>query len=264
VSYQVIEASVHDANVIELYKFTSGQNIYYQTSAATSYVYNGDTYEPAVLERPAIELAGEVSRQTMEIKCSSTNDIAQLFIAGLPESAITVQIFQGHRSDGNFVMIWSGRVLSVKWGKQYKASMYCEPIFTTLRRGALKQNFSERCPYVVYSSQCGKGRTYFAGTVLSASGLNFTIDTASSVTDGKLVGGTLSIGQTVRTITAHTGTSIRVSQPFTTDAAVGDPCSLSIGCDKSLTACDEWHDNLPNYGGEPYIAAHNPFIGRIV
>lgn len=261
-SYQEIEQSVHDANVVELYKFIMGPLSWFQTSSSESYTYNGDVYEPEPLDRPVIELAGEVSRQTMEIGCSSKNDVAQLFIAGSPEQAVTLQIFQGHRSDGEFLLIWSGRVLSIRWKKQFKATMFCEPIFTSLRRGALKQNFSTRCPYLVYSGPCGASRTYFAGVVLSASGLSLTISTANTVTNGKLIGGTIDIGNTVRTITEHSGQSITVSQPFE-DVSPGDSCSMSIGCDKSLTACDEWHDNLPNFGGEPYIAKDNPFIGRI-
>lgn len=262
-SYQVIEASVHDANVVELYEFTMGGTTWRQTSSVEAYTYGGFEYTPNPIERPALELAGEISRQSIELQISSQNDIAQLFIAGSPESMLSIRIFQGHRSDGEFVLIFSGRVLACKWGKQYKASLACEPIFTSMRRGALKRNFSDRCPYVVYSDACGASRTVTAGVLGSISGLNLVVAAAASITDGRLIGGTITIGATIRTITYHSGANIKITQPID-GAAAGDAVSMSIGCDKSLTACHDWHNNIANFGGEPYIADHNPFTGRMV
>jgi hypothetical protein len=66
----------------------------------------------------------------------------------------------------------------------------------------------------------------------------------------------------VRTITAHTGSAIKITQPIE-GASPGDSASLAIGCDKTLTACNDWHANLANFGGEPYIAGVNPFVGTI-
>lgn len=264
-SYQVIEASTHDANTIELFEFTMGNYTWYQTSSIDPYFDGENDYLPNPLERPAIELAGEISRQTIEIGCASSNDVAQLFVAGSPESMVSVRIFQGHRNDGEFVLIFSGRVLSIKWGKQYKASMFCEPIFTSMRRGALKRNFGERCPYVVYSRACGAARNQIAGVIVGAPvGLSLSVDAAASISDGRLIGGTLTVGAIVRTITYHVGSSIKITQPLESSVGSGSTCSILIGCDKSLTACNEWHDNIDNFGAEPYIAAHNPFIGRMV
>jgi hypothetical protein len=261
-SYQVIEASTHDANIVEIYQFTMGGTTWRQASCVHEVVYDGHTYTPNPIDRPALELAGEISRQSIELGISSQNEIAQLFIAGSPETMLSVRIYQGHRDDGEFVLIFSGRVLSCKWGKQYKASLECEPIFTSMRRGALKRNFSDRCPYVVYSSACGAGRNLIAGVVGSISGLDLVVAVAAGVTNGRLIGGTITIGVTVRTITAHSGSAIKITQPIE-GAEAGDPLILSIGCDKTLTACNDWHSNLANFGGEPYIADNNPFIGRI-
>jgi hypothetical protein len=66
----------------------------------------------------------------------------------------------------------------------------------------------------------------------------------------------------VRTINSHAGQALTITGPLV-GVGVGDSVLIAMGCDKSLTACNDWHNNLLNYGGEPYIAAKNPFIGRI-
>jgi hypothetical protein len=262
-SYAVIEASTHDANLVEIYQFTMGASAWYQTSSVDPITYLGQEYTPNPITRAEIALTGEINRQALDLQISSRNEIAALYIAGSPEQTVSVRILQGHRNDGEFVLIFSGRVLSCKWGKELKASLNCEPIFTAMRRGALKRNYSEKCPYVVYSASCGVGRTYVAGTITAINALSVSVDTASTITSGRLIGGTITVGTQVKTINSHSGDDLTITGPLV-GVVVGDTVNLAIGCDKSLTACNTWHANLDNYGGEPYIASNNPFKGRIV
>lgn len=260
-SYTIVDASVHDGELVELYEFTMGGDTWRMTSSALAYTLAGREYTPYPLDRAQVERAGEINRTAITIQMNTLNPIAELFIVATPETQLSVRIFQGHRQDGDFVLIFSGRVITCKWGKGQDATLSCEPIVTALKRKALKRNYSLSCPYVVYSTPCGATRNYVAGVVTAVSGLNISVDTASTITSGRLIGGTIQANGTVRTITAHSGDNLTLIAPMT--IAINDTVSMSIGCDKSVVACNAWHANLANFGGEPYIAGNNPFSGRM-
>jgi hypothetical protein len=101
-----------------------------------------------------------------------------------------------------------------------------------------------------------------AGTITAVSGLSISVDTASTIPDGRLIGGTIGTGNFVRTISSHVGDNLTVIAPLE-GAQVGGSVSMCMGCDKSVVSCNAWHNNLLNFGGEPYIAGKNPFNGRM-
>jgi len=271
VSYEIIEASVYDGDVIELYEFTMGTESWRFTSSVVDHTYAGNTYTAEALERSRVERAGEMNRAKITIMMDSNNDIARLFVLTQPRNMMSVRIFQGHRNDNDFRLQFSGRVTSCKWGKKRTAELTCEPEMTSWKRKSLQYNYSENCPYVVYSSLCRKTRSPFGGKVKAINGLVYTIgDLAASTPEPRLIGGTISLGASARTITAQTNTtyagSPAVNLTLTAhfeDVAVGDSVSMVIGCNHSTTACKEWHNNIANFGGEPYIPEKNPFRGRI-
>lgn len=261
-SYSIVDSSVHDGEIVELYEFTMGSQAWRMTSSVLSYELAGHEYLPYPLDRGQVERAGEINRTAITIQMNTLNPVAQLFIVATPESQLSVRIFQGHRQDGDFVLVFSGRVISCKWGKGQDAQLSCEPIVTALKRKALRRNYSLSCPYVVYSLPCGANRIYVAGIITAISGLSVSVDSGSTITDGRLIGGTISSGNAIRTITGHVGDALTLIAPME-NAEVGDVVSLSMGCDKSIVACDAWHNNKLNFGGEPYISGKNPFSGRM-
>ena len=262
-TYASVEASRHSGYVAELYEFTLGATTWRQTSSVDSVTYLGNVYTPYPLERQAVERTGELSRSAVNIDISSDNPIAELFIITNPEQLVSVRIYTGHRDDGEYQLEFSGRVLACQWEKNHKAQLHCEPVITSMQRSALKLNFNPVCPYTVYSSKCAVTRTNVAGTLTAVNGSSVSVDTASTITNGRLIGGTITLGTSIRTITSHSGDNLTLTAALDS-ASVGDAVTMNIGCDKSMTACNDWHNNILNYGGEPYISSKNPFIGRIV
>jgi uncharacterized phage protein (TIGR02218 family) len=66
-----------------------------------------------------------------------------------------------------------------------------------------------------------------------------------------------------RFIRDFSGTDLTLTQPFQ-GIAVDDEVTVSPGCDHTMATCDEVYDNLPNYGGFPFIPQKNPFGGNPV
>lgn len=260
-SYDIIEASVHDGDSVELYEFTLANTVWRFTSNALDYTYNGNTYEARPISRGKVERMGEMNRVAMDIEVDSQNPVVDLFVITQPRNTISVRIYSGHRND-EMRLIFSGRVLTCKWGSNRKPQLHCEPIITSWKRQSLKTNFGLNCPYVVYRGRCRATRNHIAGTIATISGLTITTAAAATVTNGRLIGGIIAVGTSSRTITSHSGDQITVTAQLD-DAAVGDSLSLLIGCNKSTTACKDWHNNINNFGGEPYVPKNNPFNGRL-
>ena len=270
-SYEVIEASVHDGDIVELYEFALDQTKWYMTSNALDYEYGGNLYEAYPLERSKVERTGEMNRVKTTIMCDSENPIVKQFIVVQPRSQISVKIYAGHRGDDDFRLQFSGRVLNCKWSGGRDAELTCEPEMTSWRRQSLKFNYGKNCPYVVYSALCRKPREPIQGTVRYVSGLDIYIEPSLPITTPRMIGGVITWGTNSRTPTTHDvgvylGYNVimmRLTAAFVGIAA-GEKVSMVIGCDHSTTACKDWHDNIDNFGGEPYIPEENPFEGRIV
>jgi hypothetical protein len=269
VSYELIEASVYDGDIVELYEFTLGTTVWRFTSASTDYTYAGNEYISYTIDRTKNERTGEMNRVKTQIYMDGNNPIVLLFVQSQPRNQIGVRVFAGHRGDDDFRLQFSGRVLNCKWSGNRSAELTCEPEMTSWRRPSLKVSFSKNCPYVVYSSKCRAPRNSVGGTIKYISGLNIYVEPNIAITAGRLIGGIISEGINSRTITSHTnGTYLGDSVVMLTitaqisGAIVGYPVALLIGCNHSTTACKDWHDNIDNFGGEPYTPEKNPFVGK--
>ena len=260
-SYEIIESSVHDGDLIEIYEFTLQTNTWRQTSSAMEYEHEGNWYLPRPLKRSQLERTGEMNRMAMKVQTDSENPIVQLFVRQQPREQIGIKIYQGHRGD-EFVLIFSGRVLSCSWGKERQAELTCEPAMTAFKRQALKFRFGKNCPYVLYSKKCRATKTPITGTVTAKTLTTITVPEADAIEDGRLQGGIVIAGVSSRTILKHVGSVLTLSAMLD-DLSVGDDVLFYLGCNKTTTACKDWHNNIGNFGGEPYIPYKNPFKGRM-
>lgn len=260
-SYDIIEASVYDGDLIEIYEFTLQTDTWRQTSSSIEYEHDGNWYLPRPLQRSKLERTGEMNRMVMKIETDAANPVVELFVRQQPREQIGVRIFQGHRGD-EFVLIFSGRVLSCAWGKDRRAELTCEPAMTAFKRQSLKYNFGKNCPYVLYSSRCRAIKYPLTGTIASKTLTTVSVTAADAIPDGRLQGGIIMSGVSSRTILKHVGAVLTLSSMFD-NAEVGDDVLFYLGCNKTTTACKDWHDNIANFGGEPYTPYKNPFRGKI-
>lgn len=265
-TYSAVETSLRDGNPVELYKFTLGITDFLYNDSDTDVTYNSETYKALTIFRTVIDQNDEINRSGLKITVPRDNDLADVFRVYAPAEVVSVSVFRGHLSDGNFVNIWSGRVISCDWSGA-KANLECESVFSSLKRPGLRRNYQAQCPHVLYGVACGLNQLSHqtTDTVSVISGNTVSVPAVSGFADDYFKGGFLQfytqagLGQ-VRFITEHTSDVLTLVAPIT-ELSVGDSVNVFPGCKHTLDDCTNKFNNLVNYGGFPYVPTVNPFGG---
>ena len=262
-SYLTTEASAQDAAPVELYTFRCGSDEWRYSSAETLRL-DLQTYTGLAITRNEIQQAGEINKQTLTLKLPPDTPVLAGMLGGMISGVYTLAIARYHRSDGQRITVWKGRVCGVSWPEGL-AELSCEPVFSSLRRIGLRRVYQTQCPHALYGALCGAARASFAvaASVTAIDGLTLTIPAAASHPDGWYAGGELVFGASRRMIVQHTGAFISVAAAVP-GLTASQTVELAAGCDHTLSACRDKFSNLDNYGGQPWIPSKNPFTGDAI
>lgn len=261
------EASRDAGEPIELYffKYGTGANAYHAyTDAEEEIIYDGVTYKPIPIDRGNITASGTLDKQKIEIRMPKTEALAEKFRVWPPSAPITFILRQGHYGDTEFLVVATGRVLSCA-REGFTARFACEPIQTAMRRSGLRQNWQYGCPHVLYGPLCKASKAAARHDVVIAS-----VDrTAISVVPGVINGATEY--RFINGIVEWNGNDNRESRMIleipqpglyvlagsTAGLVVGMQAEMYFGCAHDMTHC-RLHNNILNYGGDPWIPFKNP------
>ncbi|MGA0610571.1 phage BR0599 family protein [Caldimonas sp. KR1-144] len=263
-SYDDRERSTHGGAPVELYEFARGTLVERFTSAASEIVLGPDTYAAATLRRSSLAASTEQARNAVKVTCPRDFPIAELFRVTPPTEVIALTIKRFHRGDAEVAVIWMGRVLNCEW-QGASAVLNCEPVSSSLKRTGLRRLYQRQCPRVLY--QCGVVRstvsidttvTSVVGSVLGVAALD-----AMPYPGGFVEWDRGAEGIERRFISGVSGLNLTLDRPFQ-GIPIGQAVTVSPGCDHTMAMCDTVYDNLPNYGGFPFIPIKNPFDGTPV
>jgi len=267
VTYLGTELSVDDGFPIELYTFSRGSFSWRYTSADEDKTVASVVYESAQIKRDSFKQTQEMSKSTLGLTLSRTLSVLDQFKVSPPTDIIQVVIQRYHEGDGEVTTPWAGRIINVKFLEK-EAEIKCEPIYTSLKRPALRRRYQTACPYVLYGSNCTLDRANFLvnGVVDSVNGLVLESSAFGAFADGYFSGGYTSwavSGNTeTRFIIDHVGDFITINLPFT--GGVGTALQTYPGCDHILNTCINKFNNVVNYGGQPFFPRKNPMGGNPV
>lgn len=280
-SFGVQESSRDRGEPVELYLFRYGPdplNVFAYTNADSPIVFDDGitgplTYQAVPITRDAITASGTLDKSTLVVKTSRAQGIADLFRNYPPSSVVNLRIRQGHTNDpsSQFLINWSGRVIGFR--VQGAESQYtCEPISTSLRRAGLRRNYQYGCPHVLYGPQCraSKAAATLPQIVLTVSRAVITVsptwvpDARKPKYQNGLAEWTTADGRTERR-----GILRVVGGTITLDGRAagltpGMSVKLILGCDHQTGLpgqtgdCLPLHNNIQNYGGQPWIPLKNP------
>lgn len=268
-TYNAIEISADQGAPIELFEFVRGFKRWRYTGADRSIVWNTNTYAMAAITRSAVEVGQEIARQGLRISCARELEVIDAYRLAAPSDPILINIWQSHASDidAEYVVVWQGRILAVEF-QGALAEIFCESVFTSMRRAGLRRAWQRLCPHVLYGPECKTVKTIFQTTaVLSAvAGASITSEAFAAQPSGYFFGGFIEWTNPDgvidrRWITGHTTNTITLDRALP-GLAVGATVLAFPGCDRTTGAagCDRFF-NIPNYGGMPYIPTKNPFGG---
>lgn len=265
-TYDALETSSHSGNPIELYEFRSGVITWRYTSADQAVVYNGQTYQPISIRRSDIASSTELNKSGMDIQVPRDNPVAQLFQQQPPGNVVSVTAYRQHRSDGETVAFWVGRILAASW-PGITAVLRSESIATSVKRMGLRRKCGAGCPHVLYGPGCHVNQLTYKTTdaVAAIAGNQITVPAAAGQANGYYDGGFVywQTGAGVidyRMIDSHAGDVLTLMFPVN-GLPVGDSVDIYPGCNRTLDDCENKYGNHEEYGGWPFGPAINPFNG---
>lgn len=264
-TYNTYENSQESGTPIEIYEFVQGIQRWNYISGADLIVYLGQTYIPLPLQRDRVKQSGDIFKNGMKLTFPRDDQFASQFLGFSPEIPTSVTIRRGHFGDpdSEFIVYWKGRVISAT-ASGNSIDIGCESIFTSLKRPGLRAKFEYTCRRTLYQKGCNVNRELYKleGAVIGLSGtLNISVAGASLQPNGFYTGGILVAPDgSSRFITKHVGDVLTVSRPINSLAG-GQAVSVYPGCDHLRETCLNKFNNLPNFGGFPFIPGKNPFNG---
>lgn len=250
-------------DIIELYRFARGAEVWRYTSGDTIASHDGQDYHPEAISRTADEQGAEINRSPIEITLPQENPVAAQFIGYAPEQLMAVTVY---RQIGDVTaVIWQGRVVGCNH-EAHPAVLQCESVFTSLRRAGLQARYQVNCRHFLYDAGCRIDPELYRDevTIAGVMGLQITSPALADKPDGWYTAGhVLSASGAARMILAHSGDAIVITAPIH-GLAVSDALSVFAGCPHSVEACAGKFNNLINYGGFPWVPQINPFGGGAI
>lgn len=265
-TFEAFETSLQDGAPIELWVFSVYGVNYRYTTASEDYVFFGSTYLSRALSHSDFEQSAEIPKNNITLQVPRDFEILQFFESMPPSDVILLQIFQTHRGDDDAVPGWTGRVMNAS-RKGLVAELYCENVYTSLKRIGLRRHYSTTCGHTVYdptplSCQAPEANFEFNAILDSVAGIELQSTAFANYDDGRLAGGLLEYEPTPgrierRGIKAHVGNAIQITHPVD-----GMPTLATVrvlpGCKHTVDDCDDFFDNIKNFGGTPFVPQKNP------
>lgn len=275
-SFETYETSRAEAAPINLYYFRYGETadaFFAYTDAEEVITFGGVAYQPIPIKRDSVKASGTLDKSTMQVNTPQNTELADLFKLYPPSQVVTLIIRQGHAfdPDAEYLVTWTGRVLGCK--RQGNEAIYtCEPIATSLKRPGLRRNYQYGCPHVLYGPQCKANKT--AATIsrmaLTVSGPYVTLadNWATEDRKPKYIGGmvewiALDGRKEIRTVLKLKGVHNEqlLLSGISTGLVAGMSLDIILGCNHQAGLTDDCivlHNNISNYGGQPWIPFENP------
>lgn len=268
------EESRYLGQPVDLYLFRYGDApdaFFAYTDAEDAITDSGILYRPIPIMRGAINSSGTLDKAALEIRTPQNVELAELFKLYPPSQVVTLIIRQAHIGDpdGQALVIWTGRVLGCKRVVN-EATYTCEPVSTSLKRAILRRHYQYGCPHVLYGPQCkaSKAAATATATVKAVAGPVVTFDAGwnGSTPLNKFRNGLMEWlspngSREVRSVLRLTlalgevsvvlgGTALGLSADM--------EVSIVLGCNHNGDDCEDLHNNILNYGGQPWIPTDNP------
>lgn len=263
------EESRYGGQPVTLYHFrygTATQAFYAYTDAEQVEIFDGVPHAPIPIKRSSIQATGSLDKNALTITTPINSELADLFRIYPPSQMVVLTIRQRHFGDEDALLAWTGRILSVE-RRDSEAIFTCEPINSSMRRTGLRRHYQYGCPHVLYSPQCraDQGKATITSSVLAipyanqielAPGWNGAI--AVEKYNGGLFGWDTDIGPELRTIMRIMEGRVIVLNGPVRELEVGQGVRIALGCNHQTSDCTNLHNNILNYGGQPFIPLSNP------
>lgn len=250
-------------------QFQVGPTLFYRyVDTEKSKGWNGDSWTPATFAPEFPGEDGDMKEQTMKLTVRGDLTPALMLINRPPSFVCRVSVWEGNLLDQNreVKLRFAGRVISSKWSDAGTIEITVAPGSTELNLPGRPQLYMRTCGHVLYGPRCGvtKVKRAMTGVVNDAglivlAGYPTGFIEADAFSRGEISWTNPETAQTeYRTIILcednGSGLSVFVNYPPVGVATF----EIALGCTHTEDACIDWHDNILNYGGQPWIPLESP------
>lgn len=259
------ETSIYLGVPVELYQFTTGDNIWRFTGADELKTNSGVLYTPEAIMHTEPSQGTELKSGMLTVTVPLGNAVANQFLPYMPNTPMFLTIFRTHDGDpdAQTVTYWQGKVSKADF--KDICELTCEPEQALLKRTVPNARYQPQCNNVLYSTRCGVNKLSFRvlGTLTSVSGAVIQAAAFATQPDGFFNGGYIELNNERRMILNHAGNTLTLIAPQT-DLAVGSQVFAYAGCNHQFNGdCVQKFNNGPNFFGFEWIPSNNPFVGSI-
>lgn len=265
-TYQAIETSREDGNVLELFKFTFGAVTTRLTSYNQDVVFQGSTWTSIQISRDDVQNSIEDTLNEIKITMPASHPIPEAYISNVPGRVGSVEVFRAHADDPveETVLDFQGFISQVNFDAALVATLTCQPNSSVFKRTAPRFTYQSNCNHILYDAGCKIARSSFLHTALvnAISGRTITVAGLSAKGVGWAVGGFVVFpaagNDDARLILEQSGDTVTLLNTFAADV-LNTTVDVFAGCDHSLAICDSKFANVINFGGFPFVPTKNPF-----
>lgn len=268
-SFETIEKSGDLGAPFELYEFRYGDTVeavYRYTNFDRDLFRMGHTWHARPISREAYRTSGKTDdKSSLTIRMPVDTDLSTLFTDFPPTQVVRVTVWAGHMTDPDeqTLVIWTGRVLNVAKEKN-QVLLTCDNTIISMKRPGLRRNWQYLCPYVLYGDMCRATMQALSSTVtaITTTGIILEAGWWGSHDPNKFKGGMIrwrgGFGWEFRTIRdVNSDGFLQFLGPIR-DIEEGQQVSLFLGCNHTMGDCQSLHNNINNFGGDPWIPLKNP------
>lgn len=266
-TFDPIERSREDGNVLELYEFKFGVVTTRLTSYNQDIVFQGVTWTSIQIARSAVQNSAEQAINELKITMPLGHPIASQYIGNVPGKVGSIKIFRAHADDvaEESVLVFEGFVAQASFDGALVATLSCSPSTSVFKRSGPRFNYQSLCNHVLYDERCKilENAFRFTGTVVAVTGRDIEVSGlfAAEGADWAVSGFVRAPAGTTddaRLVLEQSGDVLSLLNNFSEDV-IGTTVDVFAGCDHSLVTCDVKFANVINYGGFPFVPIKNPF-----
>lgn len=270
-SFAQYETSLESSRPIRLYQFQRGPIKWGYTDADRNITHQSITFRvmEGGISDDGIRQSEDAQADTLRLTVPQSLDVAQMYRVIAPSQTVYLTIFDLHYGDNGYLVSWMGQIVGVRFLESMTAEIQCQTLATTLERTGLRKTWSRQCPHTLYDNDCRVQRNDFkmTGMIDRLDSVSIGFAPAAGRPNKYYAGGyvqwTSQYGLEQRGIEAHTSDLLTLFGG-TFGLANGQEIDVFAGCDRTINTCDETFNNVPNYGGAPYMPGKSPFDGTPV
>lgn len=229
---------------------------------------NNETWAPASFEPEFPGEEGRLDEKEMKMEVQGDLAPAQYLINQPPSYVCRVVVWEANLLDGDRQsrIRFAGRVISIKWTDKGTYEISVSPSSTELTLPGKPHMYQRSCPHVLYGSRCRATRNRIAVTanvgadqIIRTTGYPTGFIEAASFSRGEISWTNTDTSQTeYRTIrqAVDNGSGLDIYCTYPPSGVTS--FQIAMGCTHTETACSGWHNNIQNFGGQPWIPLKSP------